>query len=446
MRILVVGAKKSGVYASILAKQRGSDVFLTEYSLNEEIEEMEGLLKKEGVPYEVGGHSYDKFYNFDLAVLSPGVPLNSPVVKALEERHIPYVGELEFAFRYSPPKTRVIAITGTNGKSTTTALVGHILETAHMDVVTGGNLGTPYSALLLAHPEPAYAVLEISCFQLETIDRFHPHIAVFLNFTEDHLDRYRNVEEYLHYKKRIFENQKKSDYAVLNIDDDTVRGFSSELEQEVYFFSTKGSLKKGAYYKNGAIYFSDGNSFKILDRDLIPLRGMHNVENVLSAVVASYLAGVKFEDIKDGITTFEGLPHRLEYVRTLSDVIYVNDSKSTTPDSTIKALESFNGRVVLIAGGSSKNSDFANLAKLFPSKLKALVLIGETAPELARAAISNGFEKYFFATSLEEAVFIARGEAEGGDVVLLSPACASFDMFRDFEERGEEFKRIVEGL
>lgn len=445
MKIVVIGARKSGVYAAILAKNKGNDVFLTESSNSLEIEEMLLLLQEKGIPYEIDGHSFKRLEGVELVILSPGVPLNSMIVQETKRRGIPIIGEMEFAYTQSP-MTKIVAITGTNGKSTTTALTGHMLENAGFNVVTGGNLGMPYSQLLIENPNPDYAVLETSCFQLETIKSFHPYIAAFLNFTEDHLDRYADLKEYFFNKKRVFENQVDSDFAVLNFDDTVIKEISKDVKSKIYYFSLSNPLTKGAFLSNEEILFSDDNIEKVLERKDIQLIGLHNVQNVLVAVTISKLLYLENEKIKEGIKTFKGLAHRLELVRNIDGILYVNDSKSTTPDSTIKALEAFKEKIVLIAGGSSKNNDFKELARLFSWKLRKLIILGETASDIAEASTVVGFTNFTFAVTLEEAVNIARKEAHAGDIVLLSPACASFDMFKDFEDRGEQFKNIVNNL
>ncbi len=445
-KMLVVGARRSGTYAALLGAKNGFDVFVTEKGDSPEIREYVELLEKNGVNYEIGGHSRWKERDYDLAVVSPGVPLNSEIVSRINARKIPLIGEMEFASQMSPD-TKIVAITGTNGKSTTTALTGNIFAHSDLNSVFGGNLGTPYSELLYYNPHPDVAVLETSCFQLETIVRFHPFIAVFLNFSEDHLNRYENMEEYLHYKMRIFKNQTESDFAVLNFLDKVLRKEGGNLKAKVFYFSSHERPERGTYAENGEIYFVNGDVKElVIPLSEIKLRGSHNTENVLAAVLSAKLFGLANDIIREGVATFKGLEHRLEEVRTVDGVLYVNDSKATTPDSVIKALNSFNEKIVLIAGGSSKNNDFTKMAKLFPEKLRKLILIGETAADIANSALESGFSDIVFATDLKDAVLLARKIAKKGDVVLLSPACASFDMFRDFEDRGEQFKEIVNNL
>ncbi len=445
-RMLVVGARRSGTYAALLGVKNGFEVFVTEKSDSPEIREYVELLKENGIEYEIGGHLHWKNGNYDFAVVSPGVPRNAEIISEINAKKIPLIGEMEFAFRMSPD-TKVVSITGTNGKSTTTALTGNIFSHSGLNSVFGGNLGTPYSELLYHNPHPDVAVLETSCFQLETIVRFHPFISVFLNFSEDHLNRYENMEEYLHYKMRIFENQTDSDFAVLNFSDKTLREKSKNLKAKVFYFSPDKKPERGAYAENGKIYFVDnGVKEPVIPVSEIKLRGKHNVENVLAAILSAKLFGLTNDVIREGVGTFKGLEHRLEEVRMLNGVLYVNDSKATTPDSVIKALNSFNEKIVLIAGGSSKNNDFTEMAKLFSEKLRKLILIGETAPDIANSALESGFSDIVFATDLKEAVLLSKKIAKSGDVVLLSPACASFDMFADFEDRGRQFKEIVKDL
>jgi len=444
--IFIVGARKSGVYAALLAKKKGFNPFVSEISENEEVKKFVNLLEKEGIPYEIGHHSFDRIDAFDTAVISPGVPLNAEIVQVLKEKNIPIIGEMEFAYEMSK-NTTVIGITGTNGKSTTTALTGLIFEKSHFNSVYGGNLGTPYSELLVNNLNPDIAVLETSCFQLETIKEFHPKVAVFLNLTEDHLDRYKNIDEYFYYKKRIFENQDSTDFAILNYDDEKVRKLADAIKPRSYFFSMEGVPERGTFIKNGEVVFKDENTEETLfPLSIIRLRGEHNIQNILASVLSAKLMGVDNDAIEDAVSHFTGLPHRLEEVREINGVLYVNDSKATTPDSVIKALNSFNETIVLIAGGSSKNNDFSEFAKHLNGKVRKLILIGETSADIANAALDEGYSDIVFASSLEEAVDIAQKVAKRGDVVLLSPGCASFDMFKDFEDRGERFKQIVKAL
>lgn len=448
MKILVVGGRKSGVFASILAKKHGFDVYLTELADNHEVRSFETLLKENNIPYEIGKHTFHKSKNFDLAVVSPGIPMSAPIIKELQSEGVKIIGELEFANMFAP-NTKVIAITGTNGKSTTTALTGHIFKLYEPRTVVGGNLGTPYAELLLENPDPKFAVIETSCFQLETIEQYHPVVSVFLNFTEDHLDRYKSMEEYLEAKKRIFLNQNESDFAVLNYDDEVVKKLADKVKPKVYFFSLKENVQSGAYLKDDKIYFKESKNAKpveVIRRSEIPLLGLHNVQNTLASVVSALVMGVPLDVVRKGIKTFKGLPHRLEFVRVVDGVTYINDSKSTTPDSTIKALESFENKVILIAGGSSKNNDFTQLAKMFKEKVKFLILLGQTAPQLKEASIKADFHDFAIVNSLKEAIDFAKSIAKPNDIVLLSPACASFDMFRDFEDRGDQFKEIVNSL
>ena len=445
-KILIVGAKKSGVYAALLAKEKGFKPFVTESSKRSNFDEFIKIMEENNIPYEMNGHTFGMVKEFDLVVLSPGVPLDSEIVNEIKKLNIPFIGEMEFAYQ-NAPNTSIVAITGTNGKSTTTALTGNIFRSSIFSTVTGGNLGTPYSELLINNPSPDIAVLETSCFQLETIKNFHPRVAVFLNFTEDHLNRYKTMDEYLFYKKRIFENQEADDFAVLNYADPLLREFAGKIKSNVYFFSVINSAVKGVYVKEGQIMFRDATDEEsVLPVASIKLRGLHNLENVLAAVLAAKLMKIPNEVIKKGVETFTGLEHRLEEVRRINGVLYVNDSKATTPDSTVKALEAFNEKVVLIAGGSSKNNDFSAMAKILKERLKKLILMGDTARDIANSALKEGYSDIIFATDLKDAVLLAKKVANSGDVVLLSPACASFDMFKDFEDRGEKFKEIVNAL
>ncbi len=445
-KILIVGARKSGIYAALLAKKQGFEPFVTENSDGNEFEESKIILRKNNIAFEFGIHSFDKIKNFEMAVISPGIPLQSKIVKEIEKYCVPYIGEMEFAYK-TTPTTQIISITGTNGKSTTTALTGNIFYYTPYSSVTGGNLGTPYSELLLSSPNPDIAILETSCFQLETIENFHPKISVFLNFSEDHLNRYKDMKEYLKYKKRIFKNQTSADFAVLNADTTISKRLEKDINSKIFYFSRTNPLQKGVFLQNNKIIFkNEEKEEEIIDIESIRLLGKHNISNVLAAILSAKLLKVDSETIKKGIETFEGLPHRLEKVRELDGVLYINDSKATTPDSTIQALNAFHSKIILIAGGSSKNNDFTELARLFPNKLRKLVVIGKTAAEIANNAIDQGFNNVVFASTLEKAVELSKKIAQQGDTILLSPACASFDMFKDFEDRGDKFKKIVNSL
>ncbi|MCD6107136.1 MAG: UDP-N-acetylmuramoyl-L-alanine--D-glutamate ligase [Caldisericaceae bacterium] len=445
-KILIVGARKSGIYAALLAKKQGFEPFVTENSDGNEFEKPKIMLRKNNIEFEFGIHSFDKIKNFEMAVISPGVPLQTKIVKEIEKYRIPYIGEMEFAYK-TTSTTQIISITGTNGKSTTTALTGNIFYYAPYNSITGGNLGTPYSELLLNNPNPDIAILETSCFQLETIEDFHPKVSVFLNFSEDHLNRYKDMEEYLKYKKRIFKNQISTDFAVLNADDAISKRLEKDINSKIFYFSRTTPVRKGVFLENNKIIFkNEEKEEEIISIESIRLLGKHNISNVLAAILSAKLLKIDNETIKKGIETFEGLPHRLEKVRELDGVSYINDSKATTPDSTIQALNAFHSKIILIAGGSSKNNDFTELARLFPNKLRKLVVTGETAAEIANNAIDQGFNNIVFASTLEKAVELAKKIAHQGDTILLSPACASFDMFKDFEDRGDKFKKIVNSL
>ena len=445
-KILIVGARKSGIYAALLAKKQGFEPFVTENSDGNEFEKPKIMLRKNNIEFEFGIHSFDKIKNFEMAVISPGVPLQTKIVKEIEKYRIPYIGEMEFAYK-TTSTTQIISITGTNGKSTTTALTGNIFHYIPCNSITGGNLGTPYSELLLNNPNPDIAILETSCFQLETIEDFHPKVSVFLNFSKDHLNRYKDMEEYLKYKKRIFKNQISTDFAVLNADDTISKRLEKDINSKIFYFSMINPVQKGVFLENNKIIFkNEEKEEEIISIESIRLLGKHNISNVLAAILSAKLLKIDNETIKKGIETFEGLPHRLEKVRELDGISYINDSKATTPDSTMQALNAFHSKIILIVGGSSKNNDFTELARLFPNKLRKLVVIGETAAEIANNAIDQGFNNIVFASTLEKAVELAKKIAHQGDTILLSPACASFDMFKDFEDRGDKFKKIVNSL
>ncbi len=445
-RVSVIGigsTKFSGFYAALLAKKEGAKVFLSEKRGEERFKDLIEDLRKEGVEYEFGKNS-ERILNSDLIVVSPGVPLNIPVLKEAREKGIEIIGELEFGFRFI--NGEVIAITGTSGKSTTTTLTYLFLKNSGLPVTIGGNIGIPLSKIVMDKRDGIF-VLEVSCFQLETIKRFKPHVVIFVSFHEDHLNRYSTMEEYLEVKKRTFINQTDKDYAILNYDDKTVRNLSNNINSRVLFFSTKKEVE-GAYLTNGKLLIQFDNIKKeIIDSKDILLRGEFNIRNILGASLGAYIMGAKVEAIRKTLKDFKGLEHRLQYAGRIKGITFINDSKSTKPESTIAALSAFpKGRIILLLGGSSKKTDFHKLINFSVDRVKYILLMGETAPEFEKILKEIGFKSYKKVKNLREAVEVALNIGEKGDFFLLSPACASFDMFVDFEDRGEKFIKIVEEM
>ena len=442
-RVSVVGLGRSGVAAVRLLVACGARVVATDEkplpSLGVEARALETL----GVRILAGGHPAEAFRGADLVVVSPGVPLDTPVLAQLRAV-TPVIGELELAWRAMDADT--IAITGTNGKTTTTALLGALLRQQARAVLIGGNIGTPLAAHALTFPADGIVVAEASSFQLETIEAFRPRVAVVLNVTPDHLDRHKTFAAYLRAKARIFENQTAADCAVLNWDDEVTRGLAQRTVAHVLWFSRLTALDHGAFVRDGWIVAKlNGHAEEICPLAEIALRGAHNVENVLAATAGALWTGMAPDAIRRGIGVFRGVPHRIEFVRDIGGVAFFNDSKGTNVASTIRALESFGEPIVLIAGGKGKGQDFGPLAQVARGRVGHAVLIGEDGEKVGQALQAAGVP-VTPAASFEAAIRTARGLAGPGHVVLLSPACASFDMFDSFEHRGDVFRALVLAL
>ena len=437
-KVLVIGAARSGLAgAEFLAKQ-GNQVVLTDMKQAVQVDNLAEL----GVSFVWGEQPDVEAIKPDYIVMSPGVPLTIPPVKYAKEHGIPVIGELELAYRNC--KAPFAAITGTNGKTTTTTLIGELMKKTGRQVFVGGNIGVPIITYADKLQEEDIVVAEVSSFQLETVESFCPHLALMINLTPDHLDRHGNMAGYLAAKARIFENQKESDYLVLNYDDEALRELAPQSRGKVIFFSQKHKLEEGVYLDGSQVMLAlNGESLFICNADEIAIKGKHNLENAMGAIVFAYLSGVRAEDIRDVLMTFQGVEHRLEPVRTLNEVLYINDSKGTNPDSTIKAIEAYDRPIVIILGGKNKGVPFTELAGLVKERVKKAVLVGQAKEELAEALDAADFNDYVRTESFEEAVTKAAELAEPGDIVLLSPACTSWDMFSSFEERGRLFKKLV---
>ncbi|MEW6191728.1 MAG: UDP-N-acetylmuramoyl-L-alanine--D-glutamate ligase [Bacillota bacterium] len=435
-RVLVVGAGRSGIAAARFLAAKGAAVTLTDIKPEPELAPVTAF----GVETCFG--AYPEVAGYDLLVVSPGVPLTeAPVVEA-RTRGIEVIGELELAYRFA--RAPIVAVTGTNGKTTTTALTGEIFRAAGKRTLVAGNIGVPLVAAVEDYGPEDVIVAEVSSFQLETAVFFRPRVAVILNVTPDHLDRHRTLAEYAAAKARIFARQTAEDTTVLNADDPVVAAMAAASRARVLFFSRKHNLKRGVFIQQGrAVVQQNGQLVEVCDAGTIRIPGTHNLENALAATAAATALGVPVPVIGKVLQEFPGVAHRLEFVAEIGGVRYVNDSKGTNPDAAIKALEAYPQPVVLIAGGRNKGSDFSGFAAKMKQKVRALVVLGESAGEIAAAAHAAGIEPVFKAASLEEAVYVARDAARPGDVVLLSPACASWDMFKNYEERGELFKKTV---
>ncbi len=443
-RVAVVGLARSGVAAARLLCAAGARVVATDVKPLEALGPPARELAALGVELVTGGPRPEAVRGAELVVVSPGVPLDSPQLAPARAAGVPLIGELELGWRATEADT--IAITGTNGKTTTTALTGALLREQARPVLVAGNIGTPLAAAALDFAPDGLVVCEVSSFQLETIDAFRPRVAVLLNVTPDHLDRHGDFAAYLEAKARVFLNQTAADCAVVNADDEAAAGLARRTPARLVWFSRRRPLDRGVFVQEGWITARlNAHAERICPLADIFLRGAHNVENTLAAAACALWAGIAPEVIRRGIARFRGVPHRIEFVRDLRGVQYYNDSKGTNVASTIRALESFPERIVLIAGGVGKGQDFRPLAEAARGRVVHAVVIGQDGPRLAAAFAAAGVPATA-AASLEAALLEARGLAAPGDVVLLSPACASFDMFRDYEHRGDVFKGLVGGL
>lgn len=444
-RVLIIGAGKTGVAAAKVLHRLGARITVCdikrEYLISDTIEQLKNI----PVNIVAGGYPEITKDTIDMIVVSPGVPLDVPPVLKAKEYGIPLWSEIELA--YSMFDAPIVAVTGTNGKTTTTALLGAMYKDAGIPTVVAGNIGVPLIGEVGKITPEHVVVVEVSSFQLETIHNFRPKVGIVINLTPDHLDRHRTMEEYKHAKQLIFRNQTKGDFSVLNYDDELVKSMAAGTSGEVIFFSLRHTLETGAYLSGTDLYFAyKGNKTFICNRDDLFIKGNHNIENALSACCAGALMGLETESIRHTLKTFKGVKHRLQFVDEIKGVKYINDSKGTNPDASIKAIEAYSKPVILIAGGKNKGSDFSEFAEIVGRKVKEVIVLGEAAPEIIAALESAGYTRYSQVSSLEQAVSRAARIAAPGDIVLLSPACASWDMFNNYEERGELFISQVMAL
>jgi len=445
-RVLVVGVARTGAATALFCAARGARVTATEERGEAALAEAARTLRDAGCALEFGGHSNDIFLAQDLIVPSPGVPASLPGLVAARAAHIPVWSEIELAWRFL--RGRFVAITGSNGKTTTTSLVGHILETSGMPVIVAGNIGTPVISRVQDSTEKTITVAEVSSFQLEVIDSLRPDIAVLLNLTPDHIDRHGSFESYARAKARIFENQTERDVAVVNADDAESTQYAPEKPQ-IYWFSRTKRVASGAFVQGDQIVFRrDGQDVPLLSLADIRLRGQHNVENVLAAATTAFLLGVEPAAIAQGVRTFPGVEHRIEFVARIGGVDFFNDSKATNVDAAAKAIEAFNGGLLVILGGKDKGSSYAPLAELLRQRARQAFLIGAAAQKIESelSAELSGAVPLTQAGTLDRAVTLAFERAQPGDTVLLAPACASFDQFENYEHRGRVFKQLVRAL
>ncbi len=450
-KVLVAGCGKSGLCATELLINKGQEVILFDEnkknSLTEtKVRENLGSVGESDKLTIIFGQLTEEVLNqISVMVISPGIPTDAAFVMSVKNKNIPVWSEIELAYFYE--KGTVVAITGTNGKTTTTSLVGEIMKAHNSKSFVVGNIGIPYTQQVVKTDENSITVAEVSSFQLETIIDFKPHVSAILNVTPDHLDRHYTFENYAACKAAVSKNQGSNDYVVVNYDDPETMKLIDMLSGNVVYFSRLQQLNKGVFVKDGAIVISDGKTeIRVLDLADIKILGNHNVENVLAAVAVTYYMGVPVETIEAVSTSFMGVPHRIEYVRTVNGVEYYNDSKGTNPDAAIKGIQAMKSATYLIGGGYDKKSSYTEWIDSFDGKVKKLVLLGETAQDIDDAAKSRGFVDTVFVKSLEEAVNYCHQHAEDGECVLLSPACASWGMFDNYEQRGDMFKEYVNKL
>lgn len=446
--VILIGLAKTGVSVVKKLASLGAKVTVTDMKTREQLENtLKDLTDLDNVNYVLGSHP-DDISNFELAIISPGVPPSIPFVRKLNSLRIPIIGEVELAYLISNNPI-FVGITGTNGKTTTTSLVGAICKNADRDTYVVGNIGNPVIDVVDSANEDSILVTELSSFQLDSIDTFKPHISCILNYSPDHLDRYKVMDKYIESKAGIFKNQSIKDYAVLNYDNVHTRKLMNDCPATVIPFSRTEKLDNGVYVEGDNIFIKINSNEPILlmNKSELSLPGEHNLENALASVAIAYLLEIPLEIIKNTLITFASIEHRLEYVDTINEIEFINDSKGTNPDSTIKAITSFTKPIILIAGGQNKNNEFDELIKLFePNNIKEVVLIGETANKIRETATKLGFDNCHIVNSMEEAVKTSIKLSKPGYIVLLSPACASKDMFSNFEHRGNVFKECVTKL
>ena len=443
-RFLVLGGGVSGRAAAAFLRSKGAFVTLADEKPKDEVAEAVLALAEKGVSLCLGGMP-EQVSDYDFAVISPGIPLTVPVAKALQAQHIPILGELELAYLFS--HTPYLAITGTNGKTTTTSLLGYILQQAGIECIVGGNIGEPLVTRVEQLSQEGYIVAEVSSFQLETTNKFCPQVAAYLNLTPDHLNRHGTMKQYGDIKAKIFQNQGPTDVLVCNYDDPLVRAYAEQAPGKVVFFSRREILPKGIFVEGpNIVYWENGKKQQLIAMHDIFIKGGHNMENVMAASAMALAIGIEKENIAQALRTFPGVTHRQEFVCVKDGVTYINDSKGTNPDSTLQALLAYDQPMVLILGGRDKGGDFRPLLPLIQQKVRQVVLVGEATPILKQALASVNYSHWVEAgDDFAKAVTLATAASQPGDIVMLSPACASWDMFSSFEARGDLFKQLVLG-
>ena len=447
-KVLVAGSGKSGIAAAKLLLEMGGEVVLYDGNENLDPEKIKENFEEDAkLTIVLGELTRTDLLGVELSIISPGIPLTAPFVPVLDEAQIPIWSEIQLAYHVA--KGKLAAITGTNGKTTTTALTGEIMKAHFEEVFVVGNIGIPYTEIALETTDKSVTVAEVSSFQLETIMDFHPNVSAILNITPDHLNRHGTMENYIEIKERVTVNQTEDDCVVLNYDDPVLKEFAEneDLKPKVFFFSSTQVLKEGIYLEGDVIVYAHGGRKEdvVNVRDL-QLLGRHNYENVMAAIAISIRMGVPMDSIRMVVKEFKAVEHRIEFVLERAGVRYYNDSKGTNPDAAIQAIRAMPGPTVLIAGGYDKNSEYDEWIDAFGDKVKYLVLIGQTRDKIAECAREHGFTEIMYAEDMAEAVRVCAAYANTGDNVLLSPACASWGMFDNYEQRGDVFKECVRNL
>ena len=444
-KVLVSGIAKSGISAAGLLKKLGADVTVQDAKTEDELGDVTDELRSEGFKLYLGANPDDIIEDMDILVMSPGVPADLPFVNRAREKNIPVIGEIELAYMFC--KSPVIGITGTNGKTTTTTLAGDICKAYFENTFIVGNIGNPFADITLETKEDGVVVAELSSFQLETINEFKPKVSAVLNITPDHLNRHHTLENYIAAKERVFENQNESDFCILNYNDETTRKMADKTRADVIFFSLGGKITEGIYSDEKSIYINAlGYNEKVVDIDELKILGGHNVENAMAAIGCCAAIGVPLDIIRKVLKEFTAVEHRIEYVTTINDIEFYNDSKGTNPDASIKAVEAMKRPICIIAGGYDKGSDFTEWIDTFKGRVKFVAVIGAVKDKITDTLDKAGFTNYKTADTFEEAIDLCYNNAVPGDCVLLSPACASWDMFKSYEQRGEIFKEYVKKL
>ena len=443
--VLVFGSGISGIGAAGLLEERGASVTLYDGNDKLDVEEIRGKMK-DGAKTDIvlGEFPEELLGKLDLVIISPGVPTDLPIVNRMRESDIPVVGEIELAYELG--KGELLAITGTNGKTTTTALLGEIMKAVYDSAFVVGNIGIPYTNVVDETRDDSVIVAEMSSFQLESIVDFRPRVSAILNITPDHLNRHHTMEAYIQAKKNVAINQTAEDTCVLNYEDEVLREFGETLQTKVLYFSSKRKLDKGIYLDDGNIIYRNPDECLVCNVKELKLLGVHNYENVMAAVAMAAAYGVSMDSIRKTIKEFAGVEHRIEFVAEKNGVAYYNDSKGTNPDAAIRGIQAMNRPTYLIGGGYDKQSEYKEWIESFDGKVKKLLLIGQTREKIAKEAEECGFTDIMLLDTFEDAVLTAAKLAEPGEAVLLSPACASWGMFKNYEERGDKFKEIVNSL